>query len=142
MSKPSDVFFIKEITPDNIVKIYNQLGKKLVGPVCVKIHSGEAGNQNFLGPDLFGTMYNALGTDNKPKFCECNTAYPGQRNTTEKHVQLMTDHKWSVGYESDIMDEYSDVAQDLVLKYDKGFKIKQDYVGAHLANYNSMLVLR
>ena len=77
----SKVYFCKEITPENIVKMYKTLGKELPGKVAVKLHSGEKGNKNYLRPDFVKEMVDYLnGT-----VVECNTAYPGQRNSTKKH---------------------------------------------------------
>lgn len=82
------VFFIKDITPENIVKIYDALQIELPGKVAVKLHSGEEGNQNYMKPEFVKPMIDRVqGT-----VVECNTAYPGQRDTTEKHKALMKNH--------------------------------------------------
>ena len=86
----SKVYFTKEITPENIVKMYDVLGIKLPGKVAVKLHSGEQGNQNYLKPEFVKPMIEHInGT-----VVECNTAYGGARNSTEKHVELMKEHGW------------------------------------------------
>ena len=85
------VYFVKEITPSNIVKIYESLGKKLTGNVAVKLHSGEKGNQNYIRPEMVKEIVNYVnGT-----VVECNTAYDGARDTTEKHKELMKEHGWT-----------------------------------------------
>ncbi len=79
------VYFIKNITPQNVVKLYQKLGVKLPGNVAVKVHSGEEGNQNYLKPEFMKDMVEYVhGT-----IVECNTAYPGERNTTEKHIKTI-----------------------------------------------------
>ena len=82
------VYFSRTITPENILTLYQKLGVTLPGKVAVKLHSGEKGNQNFLGPDLWKPVIDHVeGT-----VVECNTAYEGARNTTERHRRLLADH--------------------------------------------------
>lgn len=82
------VYFTKNLSKESLIKIYDAVGKKLDGKVAVKVHSGEAGNQNFLHPEYFKDIINYVnGT-----VTECNTAYDGERNSTEKHEKLMEDH--------------------------------------------------
>lgn len=133
MSK-SKVYFIKDITPENIIKAYEALGKKLPGKVAVKMHSGEAGNQNYLRPDFVKDVINHVnGT-----VVECNTAYEGARNSTEKHEKLIKDHEWDKYFPFDLMDAED---SDLELDIPNGKVLKKNYVGKNLANYDSMLVL-
>lgn len=129
----STVYFIKDITPENVVKIYEKLGKELTGKVAVKVHSGEKGNQNYLHPDFMRSIVEHVhGT-----IVECNTAYEGARNTTEKHQQLIKDHGWTDYFPVDIMDAEADTT----LEIPNGKIIKQNFVGQNLNNYDSMLVL-
>ena len=128
------VYFTKEITNESLVKIYNELGIELKGNVAVKLHSGERGNQNYLHPELVKDIIDRVGGT----VVECNTAYDGARNTTDKHQKLMTDHGLSKYYKVDIMDSEK---PDLVLDIPNGKIIKKDYVGSHLSNYDSVLVL-
>ncbi len=133
MDKPK-VYFTKELTSEAVVKIYQKLGRKLPGKVAVKVHSGEEGNQNYLRPEFLKPMIEYVnGT-----VVECNTAYDGERNTTEKHEKLMANHKWSTYFQVDIMDSEG---PDKVLEIPNGQVIKENYVGKNLDNYNSMLVL-
>ncbi len=133
MSK-SKVYFIKDITPENIIKAYETLDKKLPGKVAVKMHSGEAGNQNYLRPDFVKDVINHVnGT-----VVECNTAYEGARNSTEKHEKLIKDHEWDKYFPFDLMDAEG---PDLELDIPNGKVLKKNYVGKNLANYDSMLVL-
>lgn len=129
----SKVFLIRGITPEAVLRIYEALGAELPGKVAVKLHSGEVGNQNFIRPDFWKPMVEKVhGT-----IVECNTAYEGQRNTTEKHWKTMKLHGWTSIADVDIMDEES----DLELPVPEGKRIQTNYVGAHLSNYDSMLVL-
>ena len=129
----STVYFIKDITPENVVKIYKKLGKELTGKVAVKVHSGEKGNQNYLHPEFMRPIVEHVhGT-----IVECNTAYEGARNTTEKHQQLIKDHGWTDYFPVDIMDAEADTT----LEIPNGKIIKQNFVGQNLNNYDSMLVL-
>lgn len=128
------VYFTKEITPESVVRLYDTLGVKLNGKVAVKLHSGEEGNQNYLRPEFVENIVKHVnGT-----VVECNTAYDGARNTTEKHEKLMESHGWSKYFDVDIMDSES---PDKSLEIPDGFMIKKDYVGKHIDNYDSMLVL-
>ena len=79
------VFFSREITPEKVLEMYKLLGKELPGKVAVKLHSGEEGNQNFLRPEFWKPVIDSV----KGTVVECNTAYEGSRNTTEKHLQRM-----------------------------------------------------
>ena len=128
------VYFSKEITPESVVKMYETLGVKLQGKVAVKLHSGEKGNQNYIKPEFVKAIVDKVnGT-----VVECNTAYEGERNTTEKHKKLMEDHGWSKYFNVDILDSEG---PDKVLEIPNGKVIKKDYVGKNIDNYDSMLVL-
>ncbi len=128
------VYFTSEVSKKSLVKMYEALGVDLPGKVAVKLHSGEQGNRNYLKPEFVEELVNRVnGT-----VVECNTAYPGARNTTEKHQKLMEEHEWTKYFDVDIMDSES---PDLELDIPNGKQIKKNYVGKHLANYDSMLVL-
>ncbi|MDE6675537.1 MAG: DUF362 domain-containing protein, partial [Acetatifactor sp.] len=128
------VYFTKEITPEAVIRMYKQLGKELPGKVAVKVHSGEKGNQNYLRPQFMRPMVEAVnGT-----IVECNTAYDGVRNTTEKHKMLMMEHGWSRYFQVDLLDAEG---PDLALPISGGKVLKENLVGKNIANYDSMLVL-
>ena len=130
----SKVFFSREITPEKVVELYRAAGKELPGRVAVKVHSGEEGNQNFLHPDFWEPMVEAVnGT-----IVECNTAYAGSRNTTEKHMATMEKHGWSKYFKVYLLDAEG---PDLVLDIPDGKRIKKNYVGKDIVNYDSLLVL-
>ncbi len=129
----SKVFFTKEITPEAVLKLYDALGAELPGKVAVKLHSGEVGNQNFIRPDFWQPMVQKVnGT-----IVECNTAYEGKRNTTAAHWETMDQHGWTKIAKVDIMDEEG----ELELSVEGGKKIQKNFVGDHLKDYDSMLVL-
>lgn len=128
------VYFTREISPENVVRMYEMLGVKLPGKVAVKVHSGEEGNQNYLHPEFMCPMVEEVdGT-----IVECNTAYDGARDTTEKHEKLMAAHGWTDYFDVDIMDADG---PDLVFPIENGRVLSENLVGGHLANYSSMLVL-
>ena len=130
----SKVYFIKDITPENVIKAYEAVGKKLKGKVAVKMHSGEHGNQNYLRPEFVKDMVNHVnGT-----VVECNTAYEGARNSTEKHRELIKEHEWEKYFPFDLMDAEG---PDMELDIPNGKILKKNYVGKNLANYDSLLVL-
>ena len=128
------VYFTRDITKENVLRLYKMLGVKLEGNVAIKVHSGEKGNQNFLRPDFWEPIVNYV----KGTVVECNTAYDGARNTTEKHKKLIKDHGWDKYFKFDLMDE---TGPDDVILIPNGKVIKKNYVGNHLKNYDSMLVL-
>lgn len=135
----SKVFFSSEITAEKVVELFhaasNDLpGGILPGKVAVKLHSGEPGNQNFLKPEFWQPVVNDVhGT-----VVECNTAYDGGRNTTEKHRETMEKHGWSKHFTVDIMDAEGPDAELLI---PNGKRIKKVQVGKNMLNYGSMLVL-
>lgn len=127
------VYFSKSITKERMTDMYEALGIKLPGKVAVKLHSGEEGNQNYIRPELMKDIVEHVnGT-----VVECNTAYDGERNTTEKHIKLMENHGWSKYFKVDILD----AKEDMVLEIPEGKHIKKNYVGKNLSDYDSLLVL-
>lgn len=130
----STVYFSKTITPEKVLELYKMTGKTLDGKVAVKVHSGEAGNQNFLKPDFWEPVIDHVGGT----VVECNTAYDGSRNTTEKHMKTMHEHGWSKYFHVELLDADG---PDLELAIPNGKKIKKNFVGKALADYDSMLVL-
>lgn len=130
----SKVYFIREITSENIIKAYEALGKNLEGNVAVKMHSGEQGNQNYLRPEFVqDVIHHVNGT-----VVECNTAYEGARNSTEKHKKLIEEHEWNKYFPFDLLDAEG---PDMELEIPNGKVLKKNYVGKNLANYNALLVL-
>lgn len=128
------VYFIREINSDNVLKLFKLLDANLPGKVAVKVHSGEAGNQNFLKPDLWQKVINEVNG----VVVECNTAYEGERDNTTKHLRTLSIHGWSNLFECDILDSDQ---PDLELDIINGKVIKKNYLGKNIVNYDSMLVL-
>ena len=128
------VYFSRTITPEKVLELYEMMHKELPGKVAVKLHSGENGNQNFLGPRFWKPVIEHVnGT-----VVECNTAYEGERNETKKHVKLMEAHGWSRYFPVDILDAEG---PDLELTIPGGKVIQKNYVGKNIEKYDSMLVL-
>lgn len=128
------VYYSSVISPENVLKMYQMVGKSLTGNVAVKLHSGEKGNQNFLKPEFWKPVIDHVdGT-----VVECNTAYEGQRNVTQRHVQLLADHGWSKYFSVDLLDA---AGPDMVLDIPGGKVIQKNYVGKDLKDYDAMLVL-
>ena len=130
----SIVYFTKERTGEAVVRLYEKLGVQLPGKVAVKLHSGEVGNQNYLRPEFMAPAIEKV----KGTVVECNTAYDGGRNTTEKHWKTMDLHGWSRHFTVDILDAEG---PDLELAIPDGACIKKNFVGKNIQNYDSMLVL-
>lgn len=128
------VYFSKNICSNELLKLYKKLGVELEGEVAIKVHSGEVGNQNFLSAEFWKELIDYVdGT-----VVECNTAYAGERNTSEKHLKTLELHGWSKYFKVDLLDEEG---PDLELDIPKGEIIKKNYVGKNITKYNSMLVL-
>ena len=129
----SKVYYCREVDSKKLVELYKMLGKELEGNVAVKVHSGEEGNQNYLRPEFMKDMIEYVnGT-----VVECNTAYAGERNTTEKHLKTIEKHGWNKLYKFDLMDEVEDIS----IPVRNGKYLKEDFVGKNIENYDSMLVL-
>lgn len=129
----SKVYFSKEITPEKVLELYRCLDRELTGKVAIKVHSGEVGNQNFLKPDFWRPVIEEV----KGTVVECNTAYDGGRDTTEKHLKTINDHGWNE-FDFDLMDAEG---PDLELAIPNGKKITKNFVGKNLKKYDSLLVL-
>ena len=128
------VYFTKEITPESLIKIYKKINSPLTGNIAIKLHSGEDGNQNYVKPEFVKDLIDYVNGI----VVECNTAYNGQRNSTDKHLKLLEKHGWNKYFDVDLLDEEDD---DLVLDIPNGKVINKNYVGKNLTKYDSMLVL-
>ena len=128
------VYFTREITPAAVLRLYKTLGKELTGNIAIKVHSGEEGNQNFLRPAFWKDIVDYVGGT----IVECNTAYEGARNTTERHIALFKKHGWSDLYTVDLLDA---AGPDMELEIPNGKRIKKNFVGKDLANYDGTLIL-
>lgn len=128
------VYFTRDLTPEGVAKAFGPIKANVTGRVALKLHSGEEGNQNYLGPDWFRPIVKELNAT----VVECNTAYEGARNTTERHRKLLAKHGWSEAFKVDLLDAEG---PDAVLRIPKGRIIKEDYVGKDLLNYDSLVVV-
>ena len=132
------VYFTREITPEKVVELYRALGVELPGKVAVKVHSGEKGNQNFLHPEFWRPMVEAV----RGTVVECNTAYGdaagGVRDHTESHRKLLEEHGWTKYFDVDLMDAEG---PDVVWPIPQGKILKENHLGKNIMNYDSMLVL-
>jgi uncharacterized Fe-S center protein len=128
------VYFSRTITPEKVLELYQKLGKELPGKVAIKVHSGEVGNQNFLRPPFWKPIIDHVGGT----VVECNTAYPGARNTTKRHMKTFKKHGWIDYFTVDLLDAEG---PDLVLEIPEGKIIQKNYVGKDMADYDSTLVL-
>jgi len=134
MSEKSKVYFTRELTPEKVVEMYKLLGINLPGKVATKVHSGEEGNQNYLKPEFWKPIVEYVnGT-----IVECNTAYGGERNTTEKHLKTIEKHGWNKYFKVDLLDEEG---PDFVIPVKNGKHLKEDFLGKDIVNYDSMLIL-
>ena len=130
----SKVYFTRNINSKELLKLYSKLNVELPGNVAIKLHSGEVGNQNFLTALFWKDLIDYVGGT----VVECNTAYEGERNTSEKHLKTLEKHGWSTNFKVDLLDE---AGPDLVLDIKNGEIIDKNYVGKNIVNYDSMLVL-
>ena len=130
----SKVYFSRTITAEKVKQLYELLGKPLPGKVAIKVHSGEAGNQNFLRPDFWKPVIDHVGGT----VVECNTAYKGQRDDTQRHLKLFETHGWSKYFTVDLLDAQG---PDLELAIPNGKVIQKNFVGKDMAQYDSTLVL-
>lgn len=127
------VYFTKNITPRAMIQMLECLQADLSGRVAVKVHSGEVGNQNFIRPAFMKDIIKHVNG----VIVEGNTAYEGQRNTTEKHMKTMKLHGWCDIAQVDILDE----SEEISLPVRKGLHLQENFVGEHLNRYDAMLVL-
>lgn len=128
------VYFTKTITPEKVMDMYRALGRPLEGNVAAKVHSGEKGNQNFLRP----TFWKPLIDEVQATVVECNTAYEGARNATEKHWQLLKEHGWTDAFSVDLLDAEG---PDMRVEIPDGRVIRENFLGKNIQKYDSMLVL-
>ena len=127
------VYMFKEISSENLVKIYEALGREATGKVAVKLSTGEPGGHNFLQPVLIKDLVQKV----KGTIVECNTAYGGGRADTENHLKAAKDHGFTAIAPVDIMDAEGEVA----LPVKGGKHLKEDFVGLHYLNYDFTVVL-
>lgn len=129
----STVYYIRDITPENLVKIYKALGRTAEGKVAVKMSTGESNKSHQLDPALIKPLIDELGAT----IVECNTAYAGNRNTTEAHRKAAEEHGYTAIATVDIMDADGDT----ILPLEGGKHLEYDIVGKHYPDYDFTVVL-
>ncbi len=132
--KKSKVYFTKNINADSLIKIYEKLGVELTGKVGVKVSTGEDGSKGYLKKEIIEPLVKKInGT-----IIECNTAYPGKRNTAEEHMEVAKKHGFTKFAEVDIMDEKGEFK---IPTPEKSKHLKYDLIGENFKNYDSILNL-
>ena len=127
------VYFTKEITAENLIKMYEALGVELKGNIGVKVSTGEKGSKGYLKADLIGPLVKKLnGT-----ILECNTAYPGERNTKEDHLKVAEEHGFTSFADVDIMDGEG----EFKIPVKNGKHLEYDIIGENFKNYDSIINL-
>ena len=127
------VYYSKEITPESLIKIYESLGVELSGKVGVKVSTGEKGAKGYLKADLIAPLVKKInGT-----IIECNTAYPGARNTKDEHLEVAREHGFTSFADVDIMDGDG----EFKIPVQNGKHLKYDIVGENLKNYDVIIII-
>jgi hypothetical protein len=127
------VYFIKEITPENVLKLYKTLGVEYKGKTGVKIHFGESGNRNYLNPELTRPLMQYTNAT----WVETNVLYVGKRRFTDTHIKLAKEHGFNFA-PIDILDSEAEVefnTSGMGLKHYK--KVK---AGSHFENYDNYII--
>lgn len=127
------VYFVREITPQNLVRLYRTLDRPATGRVAVKLSTGEPGGHNYLKPELIEDLV----TQVKGTIVECNTAYQGQRTSTENHLKAAADHGFTAIAPVDIMDAEGEAS----LPVTRGKHLTENFVGSHYPDYDFTVVL-
>lgn len=127
------VYFIKEITPENILKIYDALDRRATGKVCVKLSFGESGNPNHLSPKLIAPLVQGL----KATLVECNTAYKSSRRHSSDHLKTAEEHGFTAIAPIDIMDDDGETALPVI----GGKHLNVAYIGKNWPDYDFTIVL-
>ena len=133
MAQKPKVYVTREITPQSLVRIYKALGRRAEGKVAVKISTGEAGNPNYLKPELIAPLVQLVdGT-----IVECNTAYGGKRSSTEEHMRVAEEHGFTAIAPVDIMDAEGEIR----IAVRDTTRLRYDIVGSHLQRYTFLINL-
>lgn len=127
------VYFIKDITPENILKIYDALDRRATGKVCVKLSFGESGNPNHLSPQLIESLVKGFDAT----LVECNTAYQSSRRNSADHLKTAEEHGFTAIAPIDIMDE----AGETILHVTGGKHIDHALIGDGWLKYDFTIVL-
>ena len=131
-SKPA-VYFTKDISPEGLVNIYDQISQNIDGKVAIKFHTGEPHGPNILPVPMVKALQEHIPNST---LVETNTLYAGGRDTTEKHRQTLKTNGWTFS-KVDILDEEGTV----MLPVKGGKHFKEMSMGGHIVNYDSLVVL-
>jgi len=129
----SKVFMTTDISPVGLVNVYKALNRELTGNVGIKVHTGEPGGNHFVKPEFMKDLVDLVDAT----ILECNTAYGGRRDSSSDHWKSIEEHGFTKYFKVDILDEEDEV--ELPIK--NGKHIHKNYVGSHMANYDSLLIL-
>ena len=127
------VYFVKNITSENLLKIYDALDRRASGKVCVKLSSGEKGNPNHLSPALIAPLVKGLHAD----IVECNTAYPGARTNDKDHMEVAREHGFTAIAPFHLLDSVASVS----LPVSGGKHINHALIGQDWLDYDFTVVL-
>ena len=137
MSKPSIVYFTKDLSPEGLHKVYSRIRENMTGRIAIKLHTGEKNGPNII-PSSWVKKFMAGEKELKSggTIVETNTYYEGDRYTTEQHRETLKVNGWDFCL-VDIMDEDGVVTLPI-----KGGKwMKEMSHGSHMLNYDSLLAL-
>ena len=135
----SDVYFTKYINSSSILRLFKILNINTKSSIGLKVHTGEEGGKYYLTPDFLKELYD-YNDKNNGTYIECNAAYDGSRNTTKSHKEYLLKSGWNDNNNRiEIMDEND--SDDFDLKVEESIKISKNFVGGHLNDFNSILVI-
>lgn len=129
------VYFIRDITPKALVKVYQATGYKTSGKTGVKVSTGESENSNYLRPAL---IKNLVKDELNATIVECNTAYGGNRSNNIDHMKIARDHGFldvANGFDLQDAEGY------MTIPIKGGVRLKENYVGTHFKDYDTYLIL-
>jgi len=130
----SIVYFTRELSPEGLEKIYEQVNGTICGKVGVKLHTGEPHGPNII-PSAWVKAFMAKELPDGT-IVETNTFYEGDRYTTEQHRKTLEINGWTF-CPVDIMDAEGTAA--LPVKGGKWFD--EMSVGKSMLDYDSLLIL-
>ena len=133
LADKATVYFSKTIDAEHLIALYNKINSNITGKVGIKVHTGEPNGPNILPRDLVKTFQAQIPNS---AIIEANVAYGGARSTTERHRKTLKTNGWTF-CPVDIIDEDGDID----FPVSKGFHLSKVAMGAHLNNYDSLVVL-
>lgn len=130
----SIVYFTRSLSPEGLIKAYEQVCANINGRTGVKLHTGEQHGPNIIPP----AWVKALMQKDLPEasIIETNTYYTGDRYTTAQHRETLKVNGWTF-CPVDIIDEEDTTTLPVI----GGKWFTKMSVGSHLKDYNSLVVL-